>query len=243
MQAWGKDQDEPPLKISVSDNEENTPFSLAFLRGHYDVAAAILEIVLAQYSPEERDATRYKLDNGDAESDEDETCESDADTDDEPKIVTEIVGKKFTIENIGQVSMQVKSTVKPLEVLTSRAQTFQMENGRASTATSRQTLFNFVLDLDDQAGLKALIDMGTHFAGQKLVSGGQEEEEDIGGRFSFPEDDFMKAVRDGKTAALAQIISRTGAGIPLDDLVKKSGVEMKRKPKFYQGLTVYGKKR
>ncbi|KAF6843514.1 ankyrin repeat protein [Colletotrichum musicola] len=244
LQAWGKDQDEPPLKISVSDNNDNTPFSLAFLRGHHDVASAILEIVLAQYSPEETDATRYKLDNGEGESDDEETCESDADSDDEPKIVTEIVDKKFTIENIGQVSMQVRSTVKPLEVLTSVVQPFEMENGRASAGMLRQTLFSFVLDRDDQVGLKALIDMGTHFAAQKLVSGTQEEEEeDAGGHFSFPEGDFMKAVRGGKTAALAEIISRTGAGIPLDDLVKKSGVEMKRRPKFYQGLTVYGKKR
>jgi hypothetical protein len=39
------------------------------------------------------------------------------------------------------------------------------------------------------------------------------------------------------------IIKRTGAGIPLDHLVKKSGVEIKKKPRYYQGLTVYGKKR
>lgn len=47
----------------------------------------------------------------------------------------------------------------------------------------------------------------------------------------------------GKTQMLALIIKRTGAGIPLDHLVKKSGVELKQKPRYYQGLTVYGKKR
>ncbi|GKT40101.1 uncharacterized protein ColSpa_00282 [Colletotrichum spaethianum] len=244
LQAWGKDPKEPPLKIAVSDSKDNTPFSLAYLRGHHDVASAILEIVMAQYSPEDQEATRYKLDNGHSDDEEDdETYESDADSIDDPKIISEIVDKKFTIENIGQVSMQVKSTVKPLEFLAWNVHTFKVEDGKArSCKESNQTLFKFVLQQDDHAGLKTLLDMASHFAGQKLVDGVPDEEE-TGGRFSFPESDFVWAVHNGKTAALAEIISRTGAGIPLDDLVKKSGVEMKRKPKYYQGLTVYGKKR
>ncbi|KZL67095.1 ankyrin repeat protein [Colletotrichum tofieldiae] len=246
LQAWGKDQEEPPLKISVNDSKDNTPFSLAYLRGHHDVASAILEIVMAQYAPEDQDATRYKLDTGhsdDGDDEDDETYESDADSTDDPKIISEIVDKKFTIENIGQVSMQVKSTVKPLEFLARNVHTFTIEDGKArSCKESNQTLFKFVLQHNDHAGLKALLDMASHFAGQKLVDGVPDEEE-TGGRFPFPESDFLWAVQHGKTAALAEVIRRTGAGIPLDDLVKKSGVEMKRKPKFYQGLTVYGKKR
>lgn len=243
LQAWGKDQDEPPLKISVNDDGQNTPFSLAFLRGHHDVASAILEIVMAQYAPEEEEATRYKLDNGNPDDEDEESYESDADSKDEPKIISEIVDKKFTIENIGQVSMQVKSTVKPIESLTESVETFAMANGKPWN-TCRQSLFMFVVQQDDQAGLKVLLDMATHFAGQKLIDGRRgEEEEDVGGRFSFPEDAFLRAVQEGRTTVLAEIISRTGAGIPLDDLVKKSGIEMKRKPRYYQGLTVYGKKR
>ncbi|KZL88206.1 ankyrin repeat protein [Colletotrichum incanum] len=245
LQAWGKDQEEPPLKISVNDSKDNTPFSLAYLRGHHDVASAILEITMAQYAPEDQEATRYKLDTGHSDDDDDEddeTYESGADSTDDPKIISEIVDKKFTIENIGQVSMQVKSTVKPLEFLARNVHTFTIEDGKArSCKESNQTLFKFVLQHNDHAGLKALLDMASHFAGQKLVDGVPDEE--TGGRFPFPEGDFLWAVQHGKTAALAAIISRTGAGIPLDDLVKKSGVEMKRKPKYYQGLTVYGKKR
>ncbi|KAF9876431.1 ankyrin repeat protein [Colletotrichum karsti] len=243
LQAWGKDQDEPPLKISVTDNADNTPFSLAFVHGRYEVASAILEIVMAQYSPEEKEATRYKFDTGDSEEEDEESYESDADSNDDPKIISEIVDKKFTIENIGQVSMQVKSTVKPIEFLSQVVNTFGPGNNER-LRTRYQSLFSFVLENDDHAGLKALLDMATHFAGQKLVDGSQgEEDDDAGGRFTFPENEFLQAVTQGKTTALAEIISRTGAGIPLDDLVKKSGVEMKRKPRYYQGLTVYGKKR
>ncbi|WQF84947.1 Putative ankyrin repeat-containing domain superfamily [Colletotrichum destructivum] len=242
LQAWGKNQEEPPLKISVNDSEANTPFSLAYLRGHYDVASAILNIVMAQYSPEDQGATRYKLDTGDSDDRSDETYESDVDSTDEPKIISEIVDKKFTIENIGQVSMQVKSTVKPLEFLTRNIHPFMVEGGRTrSCKGSTQTLFNFVLEHDDHAGLKALLDMAGHFAAQKLVD--EVPDEETGGRFPFPEDDFLWAVKHGKTAALGEIIGRTGAGIPLDNLVKKSGLEIKRKSKYYQGLTVYGKKR
>ncbi|OLN95948.1 hypothetical protein CCHL11_05046 [Colletotrichum chlorophyti] len=243
LQAWGEEKEEPPLKVAVTDNCGNTPFSLAFLRGHHDVARAVLEIVAAQYSPEDQEATRYKLSTGNPDDEEDEDYESDADSSDEPKVVSETVDKKFTIENIGQVSMQVKSTTKPLHNLIWKVQSFQMENGKAGRrGLFKQSLFHFVMECKNQAGLEALLDMATHFASQKLTDGAQDDEE-TGGRFSFPEDDFLWAVRNGRTAALAEIISRTGAGIPLDDLVKKSGVEMKRKPKYYQGLTVYGKKR
>jgi len=38
-------------------------------------------------------------------------------------------------------------------------------------------------------------------------------------------------------------VQATGVGIPLNDLIKKSGVEIKTKPKYYQGLSVGGKKR
>lgn len=244
MQAWGKDQDEPLLKISVSDDSRNTPFSLAFLRGRYDVASAILEIVMAQYSPEEKEATRYKLDTGGSDDEDEESYESDTDSNDEPKIISEMFDKKFTIENIGQVSMQVKSKVTPIDFLTQTVNTFGPEDDKRTYRTGRQTLFMFVLANDDQAGLKALLDMATHFAGQKLVDGSQgDEDEDADGRFTFPEDEFLWPVKNGNTTALAEIISRTGAGIPLDDLVKKSGIEMKRKPRYYQGLTVYCKKR
>lgn len=229
----------------MSDDNYSTPFSLAFLRGHHDVALAILEIVAAQYAPADQETTRYKLATGNSD-DEDDEDESDVDSTDEPRIISEIVNKEFTIENIGQVSMQVKSTVKPVDFLVRRTLTFKVEGDKTRICKGVvQSPFTFVLENDDQAGLKSLLDMATHFAGRKLTGGvhGEEADEDTGGRFLFPEGDFLWAVKNGKTSALAEIISRTGAGIPLDDLVKGTGVKMTQKPRYYQGLSVYGKKR
>ena len=60
--------------------------------------------------------------------------------------------------------------------------------------------------------------------------------------FIFPSKSYHYAITNGKTQLLGMIIKRTGAGIPLDHLVKKSGVKINKKPRYYQGLTVYGKK-
>lgn len=54
---------------------------------------------------------------------------------------------------------------------------------------------------------------------------------------------FTDALNLGNTAMLAELIRATGVGIPFDDLVEKSGVVLKDTPKYYQGLTVAGKKR
>ncbi|KAM0287752.1 hypothetical protein ACHAQH_000283 [Verticillium albo-atrum] len=248
LQAWGEDQSEPPLKASVTASDGSSPFSLAFLRGHRNVAKEILEIIKAQYSPIEKEKSRYTLDTGnpgDGDSDADDS-ENDSDEEhtaegnsDHPKIVAMAVDKKFTIDNIGQVSMHVDSHDKPIQSLTGRVMCFT--SGDDDKDHVRETLFGHVMRHDDHAGLKFLLDLAAHHSGEKLE--GDIDEEESGSFFSFPEDVFTWAVANGKTNALAEIIKRTGAGMPLDHLVKKSGVELKQKPKYYQGLSVYGKKR
>ena len=181
---------------------------------------------------------------GDRHDDDDSTAEDsdmdDDDDDDEPRIVAQAVDKKFTIENIGQVSMHVKSRTRPLELLLWPTPTFKDEKGKVPKleSTSRN-LFRHVMAIDDLSGLKTLLDLGVLYSSQKL----EGDDEEATGFFEFPDGDFQWAVENGKTQALAEIIRRTGAGIPLDHLVKKSGVELKQKPRYYQGLTVYGKKR
>ncbi|KAH7088003.1 hypothetical protein FB567DRAFT_329745 [Paraphoma chrysanthemicola] len=61
--------------------------------------------------------------------------------------------------------------------------------------------------------------------------------------YRFEEADFLYAIALGRVQLLEEIIKRTGAGMPLDDLVKKSGIEIVEKPMYYQGLSVHGKKR
>lgn len=63
LAAW-KDANgvlQPPLLASASyhGHSTNSPFSLAFLRGHHKVARAILEIIQAQYSEDEGEKVHY----------------------------------------------------------------------------------------------------------------------------------------------------------------------------------------
>jgi hypothetical protein len=237
LQSWDKDQLEPPLKIAVKDAKGNTPMSLAFLRGHTEVFKAILDIAMAQYEPETKEKKHFMMESGDAE-DSEYSCNSDDDDDDdsEPRIVGKLVDKAFTIENIGQVSMRVKSRTSPLDMLLWSVLTFKVENMQE---ISQSSLLRFVMKNDDEAGLKLLLDRGMHFAAQNLA----EQDEESSQVFNFPDAEFRWAVENGKVRMLTEIISKTGAGIPVDHLVKKSGVEVKQKRQYYQGLTVYGKKR
>lgn len=226
--------------MGMRDIVNNTPFSLAFLRGHYDVARAILEIVKAQWTPVEKDKLRYKLES--RRDDETEDSEEEADSDDEERIVSEKVDQKFTIDDLGKVSMQVKSHKKPLETLLQRVMTFKVQSLTDIPRKGISSLFTHCIEADDNAGLKFLLELATVHSGQKLE--GEEVEEECNFKtFTFPQDAFMAAVRGGKTQMLSLIIKKTGAGIPLDHLVKGSGGGFKEKPRYYQGLTVYGKKR
>ncbi|KAF9765246.1 hypothetical protein IL306_002530, partial [Fusarium sp. DS 682] len=245
LQAWSAERDQPPLKIAVSDHMGNTPFSVAFLRRHHDLARALLEIVKAQWSPPKKDKVRFKMETGNG----DENYESDSDSSDnsnesEPRIVSEKVLDKFTIDDIGHVSMEVESHTKPLQVICESVPNWLVERERIVYRKKKRSLFVHTFDTNDTDGLKFLLDLAQHHSGQKF-EGDDVDQDDEGSacNFTFPQSDFKWAVEHGKTQLLALVIKRTGAGIPLDHLVKKSGVELKRKPRYYQGLTVYGRKR
>jgi len=214
--------------------------SVAFLRGHVQVARAVLDIVEAQYSPVEKEDERFHMERSDSEDSDEDSDDLDSDSDSEPRIVSRTVDKKFTIENVGEMSMQIKSRTRPLEVVLWSCPTFKIDSAGNVTNCKDTGILRFVISNDDQAGLKTLLDWGVEFASHKLEGDDDQEASDL---FTFPDNEFQWAVENGKTQMLGQIIKRTGAGIPLEHLVKKSGVEMKEKPKYYQGLTVYGKKR
>ena len=87
-------------------------------------------------------------------------------------------------------------------------------------------------------GLKFLLEVCELWGTQK--SGDDEE---ASGFYTVPDSEFSRAVELGRVEMLGEIIKRTGAGLPLEHLVKDTGVELKVKPRYYEGLTVYGKKR
>lgn len=233
LTSWDEEQTEAPLKIALYDNKGNSPFSLAYFRGHHDVAKAILEIAQAQYTPREKPEAEYKMHVNDTYEDD---CSMD-DSDNEsvcsggsgPDIYRHIVGGEFTIENIGEVSMKVKSHTKPSEIL-HRNYPKPGEKGRQYGLLSR-AVFN-----NDMQALKFVLGLAERFA----ADGGAEDKQTF---YPFPDSVFKLAIQKGHTELLAEIIKRTGAGLPLENLVKNTGVEIAEKPTYYQGLTVYGKKR
>ena len=113
LAVWGEDQ--TPLKISVLDTAGFSPFSIAVLQQHFDLARALLEIAQAQYAPEEKTGrSKYSLTD---QGSDDEDDESDAGDADEIRLFHEYVDDKFTVENIGEVQNQVKSKHTALDVL------------------------------------------------------------------------------------------------------------------------------
>lgn len=299
LSVWGDDQCQSPLRIAVKDASNFSPFSIAVLREHIDVAKAVLEIAHAQYAPAEKQGRARRTVGPPVE--EDDSCDDSFDrNEDDIQIYTEIVDDRFTIESIGAVQSQVKSTVTPLEVISwpcpvSRfledddvpskttapssslfggfgnrmyggcARKSRVErspgkilkdaaNGisyRVSKAPGYEhipevekpgNLFQLAIYLENEDLLDFLITMGEEYTIRKANSA-IDDEEPKSTMFRFSEIDFQYAIGLGKIPLLRHIIGRTGAGIPLDNLVKKSGVEVAKKPKFYQGLSVHGKKR
>lgn len=194
-----------------------------------------MQIAQIQYSPEEKVVARYRMQ---ASEDADDS-EGDGSDDDEPKIYEEIVDEQFTVENIGLVSMQVKSRVTPLQMLNYEFSLFKFRNGQVEESSyPRACLLRHIINSNDRKGLKYYHDLVVQFAGQN------KDEDDEDNHFAeFPQWAFWLVLQRNQIEMLADMIQWAGAGLPLEQLVKTTGTELREKPKHYQGLTVYGKKR
>ncbi|EHL02549.1 hypothetical protein M7I_1343 [Glarea lozoyensis 74030] len=158
---------------------------------------------------------------------EEDTDDSDDDNEVLP-IFSELVSDKFTVDNLGDVSYMVKSSVMPLTMINWKCAAARFVDVDAHTSK---------VYTDDISLLRFVIEIGTEQ--QQLLA----EEDDDQKCFTIEPEVFKEAIRNGQTAMLAEMIESSGVGIPLNDMIKKSGIEIKTKPKHYQGLTVGGKKR
>lgn len=248
LATWGLNNEEAPLQIAVTDRHWFSPFSIAVLRGHLSVAKAILEIVQAQYKPkEQKGQKRYT---------------ADYDTD-QPRIYSEIVDDQFTVDNIGEVATQVECPIKPLEVLQwgcsarlfiendaiTDSERYEVQSGIVSVLqdyffnwriggdASRipQHLVDYAVWTDNVPLLVFLLELG-----QELTSQDTGEDSTI---YTVPERVFVMAIGLSRLRCLEELIKRTGAGMPIDEFVQKSGVKVAERPDYYQGLTIRGKKR
>lgn len=281
LRGWkNKDGEvQTPLAISDVDQHKHTPFSIAVLRGHLALAASILEIAQAQYSPKgDEKKRRFRLVRMSSEC-----SDSDSENDDDFALSSEIVDDQFTIETIGEVSLQVKSQRTPLSLITQcfndpdipidpsneqksgasklaalkSVRSVTTQDHATDTESSRyyglrntsvekradlgppKSVLQFALYNDDLELVDFLITLGELYT--KAATKPNDDDPKL--FFEISANDFEKAIEVDNPRLLAEILKRTGAGLPFNRLIKASGFKAKTNPKYYQGLSVYGKKR
>lgn len=216
-----------PLNISAKDVEGNNVFGIAVLRGHHDLARALVEISFAQYDPSEEapTRTRYRISS---------ECGF--------AIDTLVDDDKFTIDNIGELSTQVKSKVSPLDFMICgfRVEEFvqyihpeEVYPKRLKPRSRYWTPMEWSVATNDKSLYAFLFDLVVEWT-DRLA----HKLDGSAGIPSINPSHFMTAVQEGRIELLAEMIKHTGAGLELESLVNKSEVKYRETPKYYQGLSV-----
>ncbi|KAL2857374.1 ankyrin repeat-containing domain protein [Aspergillus pseudoustus] len=235
LSTWGPNKDRTPLEVGVADIRNYSPFSIAVLRGHLSIAKAILAISTAQYKDDDQNKrTRYRM--AEYQDSDDGSYDSDADSE-EIQLESHVIDTDFTIENVGEVKKQVESKIRPQNVLlgTCNIRLF-LNKSELPGDEAIGDLIQYAIWKDNLQLLGFILSLG-----QELLHSSTDQSQDSVYQVSHAQ--FMMAIRLGRLRCLEELIKRTGAGLPLDKLAEKSGVEIKEKPKYYQGLSVHGKKR
>ncbi|KAB8262887.1 hypothetical protein BDV32DRAFT_147064 [Aspergillus pseudonomiae] len=235
LAMWGDSNGQPPLRIAITDSNRLSPFSIAALRGHLDVAKAILKIVQAQYKEQEPSGhERFEIGS--------DCSGEDLEDSGNLRIYSEIVDDKFTIDDIGEVATQVESHITPLQVLKwycPKSEWFTSPEVKAKCRESPfgkpSDLFEYAIWMDNVKLLVFLLEIGEELASMDTSSEFTA--------FGVANKTVHLAIAEGRLRCLEELIRRAGADLPLDALVQESGVQDHEKPKYYQGLSIHGKKR
>lgn len=241
---WGASQEQPPLEIAVSDEQDLTCLTIAILRGHTHIAKPILEIVQAQYRPNEPKAQkRFEVDI--------DTVASDDGDDEDLNIVSHTVDDQFTHETIGEVTMKVESKVTPLMALQRAFNAFlflaeepsskvdfipakQSDVRWRSSAIKVDNLFKYAIYKNDLTLLDFLLQCGQEYSKQPTLDNDA---------FPVSQEVLQFAIKLGRTDCMAQIIRNTAVGLPLAKMSETSGVKAEEEPRYYEGLSIRGRKR
>ncbi|KAJ5959387.1 uncharacterized protein N7479_006537 [Penicillium vulpinum] len=246
---WGSFNDQPPLEIAVTDKHGLSALSICIMRGHLAVAKAVLQILRVQHKVKElQGQKRFEIDID--ESDDSDDCggcgrgdSDDSDGENEGlNIVSTIVDDTFTYENIGEVSSQVESKVSPLGafVASFNASMFLEEYKDEEVWFNRGNpihldgFFKYAIYTNNIPLLEFLLKTGLDLASAN--PSGKEP-------FTVKFDDFQIAISLGRTDCLAKMIQSTGAGLPLAKLSDDCGLEERKEPQYYPGLSIRGAKR
>ncbi|KIA75517.1 hypothetical protein HK57_00016 [Aspergillus ustus] len=222
-----------PLEIGVCDSRGCSAFVIAVLRGHLDVADAILAIAAAQYKPADEPKARYRMPR--YESDDEASTESGIDESHGIRLEKEILEPQFTIENVGQIQTEAESKTNPVSILDEESDLNPFL--KEPTEEAITTLVGYAIWTDDTKLLNYLISRGQQL-NERFPEEGDEFEP-----YGIYDDDFLMAIRLGKLHCLEILIKRTGAGLDLDELIEENKIEAIETPGHYRGLSVRGKRR
>lgn len=135
--------------------------------------------------------------------------------------------------------MQVKSPVKALGMLSWPSCPLVFTDGGAANheLTTPSCFSTRAINNGDREALKYYFDLTVHFAGQDKEHKAATHAE------AFPQWAFLLAIDGGRTAMLVDMVSWAGSGLPLEQLVENTVVELNNIPSSYPSLTLYGKKK
>lgn len=147
------------------------------------------------------------------------------------------VSDKFTIDDLREVSNIVQSNVLPTKMIEWPCKSRRFNNLNSRNRPELCTLLEHAVHENDLQLLKFILEVGAEQ--QRLAA----EEDDDQTCYTVSQSAFYGAIGNGRTAMLAEMIKATGVGLPLNDLIEKSGIETNSEPRCYQGLSVGGKKK
>ncbi|OJD23371.1 hypothetical protein ACJ73_05275 [Blastomyces percursus] len=111
-------------------------------------------------------------------------------------------------------------------------------------ATRHMDLMNFAVQRNDMATVKFLVEQKTHYLANAPAEVNGIVSCEAGHKFIIVGPEILNmCVRDGRTEMLGYLMSKTGLGFPFQALMKEAGIKADTEPKYYRGLSVYGKKR
>lgn len=227
---WGASHSQSPLEISICDREGFSCLSISILRGHLQVAEAILEIIEAQYQSPTGTEEKFEM------------C-SDEDSNNEPDDSLNIVGRdisdqEITYQNVGQIVTDVQSSTSPLVALETRLEIhrFADQECKESTGENVYTLFKYAIVKGNVSLLDFLLEARNQC--MKFAT----DYDSMALRRSL-RDEFHLAISLGQVDCLTILIQKTGIGLPLMQLGDESGIKLAEKYEHYPGLSIRGKKR
>jgi ankyrin repeat protein len=235
-----KGETREPLQIAVYDNQKHSPLSIAVFSGNLDLAKMVMSIAAAQYTPPEPPkAHQYRVATDcDSDAEGGDSGDDDGASTDLP-ITSEVIDDNMTIEDIGEVSLSVKSNIKPEQML--GWQIPQPEHVQSKAGVSN--LIELALAKRDMSLLTFLLDLYEEYMGQ--LNGTDAKGLDHLGRNLLQQHlQLWRVVSLADPYMLAELIKRTAIGLSIDQLALEHGAnDTASTTKYYQGLSVHGRKR